>query len=131
MVNRRSRAGRAQKYRRRSKVRLLLTEKEAAELDRTVAESGALSRSLVIAGAIHTGLSNADFTITQERRSRRVDVWVSRKLMTILRRAAITQAVTQQRLLRHFLFNYLADAPWNAEAAASAENETELEVAAL
>jgi len=108
--------------RKRSKLRLILTQSQTAELDRAVAESGAIFRSLIIAEAIHAGLSRpADRTLTAERRCRRVDVWLPRGIGALVKRTAQAHKTTQQRLLRHFLFEYIASGPWKATEAANGE----------
>lgn len=112
------------KPRLRSRVRLLLTDTEIKELDRAVAESGAWSRSLVVAEAIQAGLSNFDSRLAQERRSRRVDVRLPTRLIDNLKRLATTHTLTQQNLLRHFLFRYLATGPWMSNEATRTENES-------
>lgn len=108
--------------RRRSRLRLILTESETAELDRAVAESGAIFRSLIIAEAIQAGLSRpADRTLTAERRCRRVDVWLPRGIGALVKRTAQAHKTTQQKLLRHFLFEYIASGPWKATEPANGE----------
>ena len=131
MVNKRSRAGRARKHRKRSRLRLILTDHELEELDRAVAESGALFRSLLIAAAIYTGLAKSDFALTQQKRCRQVAVWVPKRLAGEVKQVATTHSLTQQTLLRHFLFSYLACAPWKTAQETSTENESLSEVMAL
>ncbi len=96
----------------RGKLRLLLTECEVERVDRAVAASGAWSRGLLIAEAVRAGLANPELKLDNGRRLRRIDALVPRKLVTNLKNAAALNNVTQQHLLRHFLFQYIAAAPW-------------------
>jgi len=111
---RKSRSNRARMVRLRSKLRLLLTDSELEKLDRAVVASGALSRSLVVAEAMREGLSRSEHNMTQERRGNRIDLWVPRRLIENVRQLANTCNLTQQNLLRRFLLQYLATAPWNS-----------------
>ncbi len=77
-----------------------------------MAASGAWSRGLLIAEAVRAGLANPEPKLGGGRRLRRVDALVPRKLALQLREVAAAYNVTQQRLLRHFLYQYLAAAPW-------------------
>jgi isocitrate dehydrogenase kinase/phosphatase len=121
-------AAKSRKYRnrrrRRSRLRLILTQSETAELDRAVADSGAIFRSLIIAEAIHAGLSRlGEFTVTPERRCRRVDIWMPRGTEDQIKRAAQAYRTTQQKLLRHYLFEYIANAPWKTIEAENGRTE--------
>ncbi len=92
-----------------SKLRLLLTEAE--QLENSAAQSGA-PRPLLISEALRAGLANPPQTLSKERRSVRVDVWVPRELAAGVRRFAVTHHLPQQHLLRLFLLRYLTAAPW-------------------
>ena len=83
-------------------------------LERAAQESGACSRSLVVTEAVKTGLLTTEPMLRQEGRSRRVDVWIPRRVAVEFKQLAQTQGLTQAHLLRHFLFQYLADAPWKS-----------------
>lgn len=107
------------KLRARSKLRLLLTETEAEKLDDSAAQSGA-SRPLLISEALRAGLANPPQTLSRDKRSVRVDVWVPSELAAGVRRLAVTHHLPQQHLLRLFLFQYLTTAPWELP-----QNETE------
>lgn len=99
---------------RRLRVCVLLTGSEADELERAARESGAASRSLVVSEAVKTGLLNAELKLRQEGRCRRVDVWIPRRDALEFKQLAQKQGLTQAHLLRHFLFQYLADPPWKS-----------------
>lgn len=104
-----------------SKLRLLLTETEAEQLDYSTAQSGAGSRALLIAEALRAGIANPNQTLSQDKRSIRVDAWVPTGLVARLRQLAATHHLTQQHLLRLFLFQYLAETRWERD---QAENES-------
>jgi hypothetical protein len=78
----------------------------------------------VIAEAIQAGLSNPNPKPPQEKRRNRVDVWVTRRMVDELKRLASTHTLPQQTLLRHFLHQYLAGAPWKNNPAIRTENQT-------
>ena len=100
----------------RGKLRVLLTECEVERVDRAVAASGAWSRGLLIVEAVRAGLANPELKLEDGRRLRRIDALVPRKLAARLKDAAALKNVTQQHLLRHFLFQYLTAAPWEQAA---------------
>ena len=114
MGNRKVTRSNRSKAERRLRLFLLLTDSEADELERAARESGACSRSLVVTEAVKTGLLNAEPKLRQEGRSRRVDVWIPRRVAVEFKQLAQKQGLTQARLLRHFLFQYLANAPWKS-----------------
>jgi hypothetical protein len=104
--------GRGGKGKRRDRVYLLLTDSEADELERATVESGACSRSLIITEALKAGMLTRELKLSQQKRGRRVEAWVPRKTADEFKLLAATQNVTQAYLLRHFLRQYLANAPW-------------------
>ncbi len=99
---------------RRSRLFLLLTDSEATELEQAARESGACSRNLVITEAVRAGLVDSKLKLNQERRRRRIGVWISRRTAVELKQLAHKHNLTQARLLRHFLSQYMAMAPWKA-----------------
>ncbi len=111
-MNYKSSGADARRQRRCSKLRVLLSECEVERVEHAVAASGAWSRGLLIAEAVRAGLANPELKLEGGRRLRRVDALVPRKLGLRLKEAAAANNVTQQRLLRHFLCQYLAAAPW-------------------
>jgi hypothetical protein len=114
MVNRKGRVyGRSLSP--RSKLRLLLTETDAEQLGASVAESGACSRTLLIAEALRAGLANPNQALMCGKRSVIVDAWVPTVLLGRLKEIAVTHHLPQQHLFRLFLFQYLALAPWNQD----------------
>jgi hypothetical protein len=100
----------------RSKLRLLLTESETERLNATSVQSGA-SRSLLISEAMRAGLANPNQTFSHVRRSVIVDAWLPTRVVAALKRLAITYHLSQQHLLRLFLFQYLTAAPWEQHPA--------------
>ncbi|GEM_PF-3575368 len=118
MVNRKGRAyGRTQSP--CSKLRLLLTETEAEQLGESVAESGACSRTLLIAEALRAGLANPCHALMYGKRSVIVDAWVPTALLARLKEFATTHHLPQQHLYRLFLFQYLALARSNQDDSGS------------
>ncbi len=99
----------------RTRLRILLTEEEIERLDSAVMESGALSRTLLVFEAIRAGLVKGE-TATMKKPSKRkaVPVWVTFDLKNRIKEAARANSVTQQSLVRHLLFQYIAHAPWKA-----------------
>lgn len=77
-----------------------------------MAASSAWSRGLLIAEAVRAGLANPELRIQNNRRLRMVDALVPSKLASRLKEVAAANNVTQQHLLRIFLFRYLTAAPW-------------------
>lgn len=114
MVNRKGRVY-GRRLSPRSKLRLLLTETEAEQLGDSVAESGACSRTLLIAEALRAGLANPNQALMRGKRSVIVDAWVPTVLLAQLKQSAATHHLPQQHLYRLFLFQYLAQAPWNRD----------------
>ena len=97
----------------RCRLRILLTEEEVARLDAAVVESYAVNRSLLVFEAIQAGIKRSVInTLPRVSRRREVPVWVTRELKQQVKHLAETHSVTQQRLLRHFLFQYLTKPPW-------------------
>ena len=131
MVHRRSRASGASGRSSRSTFQLLLTDRELAELDRAVAESGAWTRSLLVAEAIHAGLLTQNLTLKRERRRRRVPVRVPAKMLDGLRRLASSHDLTQQAILRHYLFRYIANKAWYLPDENASEAAGQLEEVAV
>ncbi len=110
---------------RRSRLRLILSESETVKLDRAVADSGAMFRSLIIAEAINAGLSkHGNLTLTGEKRSRRVDVWLPKGIGELVKQAAQAHSTTQQNLLRHFLLEYVENGGWKAIETTELEEES-------
>jgi len=97
---------------RRVRIFPYLTDSEADELDRAARESGACSRGLVITEAVKTGLLAPKLQLSQERRHRKVCVWIPRQTAIELKEFAHEHNLTLTRLLRHFLSQYLANPPW-------------------
>lgn len=112
MGNRRTRKNYQSKHKRRVRLFLFLTHTEADELERAARESGACSRGLVITEAVKTCLSAPQLKLSQERRHRKIGVWVPRRTAAELKQLAHEYNLTRARLLRYFLFRYLANAPW-------------------
>jgi len=91
----------------------LLTEEEIEQLDCAVMESGALTRSLLVFEALKASLANSEIATLQRRSKRReVPIWITAELKSQVKDLARSHSVTQS-LLRHLLFRYLSQAPWN------------------
>ena len=105
---------------RHCKLRLLLSGWELDWLEGALEASGAWSRRLLIAEALRAGLASTALKIQSNRRPRRIDARVPRKLALRLKQVAAENRISQQHLLRLFLFQYLTAAPWK-----HAQNEGE------
>ncbi|MGD0177636.1 MAG: hypothetical protein ABSA50_02155 [Candidatus Bathyarchaeia archaeon] len=112
MENRKTRKSYQSKPTRRVRLFLFLTDSEADELERAARESGACSRGLVITEAVTTNLSAPKLKLSQERRHKKIGVWIPRRTAVDLKQLAHEYNLTRTRLLRYFLFQYLANAPW-------------------
>ena len=100
--------------RHRSRLRILLTREEINLLDSAVAERYAVTRNLLVYTAIHEGLTTfKPETIRKPNRRREVPIWVPRDMKNKIRELAKTHSITQQTILRHLLFQYITQAPWN------------------
>ena len=93
---------------RRCKLKLLLTEEESGWLEDAVRRSGAPNRSLLILDSIQTGLMAGSLRGLQGKRSRVTYFWLPTPIRREIRRLARERHVTQQNLLRHFLFTHLS-----------------------
>jgi hypothetical protein len=77
-----------------------------------VEASGAWSRGLLVVEAVRAGLASPQPKLDNGRRLRRIDALVPRSLVVSLKKFAAEQGVSQQHLLRLWLFQYIAAAPW-------------------
>lgn len=113
------------------RVRLLLTEDEVDRVDNAVFSSGSLSRALLVLEAVQVGLRMLNFRAAPGRRCRRIDVRIPAELRKRINEVAKRLDLSQQSLLRHFLFQYLALAPWQdkpnneKQTSRAADNSTE------
>ena len=92
----------------RCKLKLYLSVEESAELAEAVKASGAPNRSLLILDSIQTGLMARSLAGLQGKRSRVTYFWLPTPIRREIRRLARERHVTQQNLLRHFLFTHLS-----------------------
>ena len=100
------------RQKRRDRLYLRLTDSEADELERAAIESGARSRSLIITEALKEGMLTPNLNVSQQKRRRRVNAWIPRATVLEFKHLAATHHVTRAHLLRLFLRQYLANAPW-------------------
>lgn len=82
------------------------------KLAEAVRVSGAPSRSLLILESLQAGLDTGNLIGLQRRRNRPIPFWLPKEIMKETRNMAGRLKVSQQNLMRHFLFTYLASAPW-------------------
>ena len=94
-----------------------LTEDEHAELRRAVAEAQLPYRSLLVFQAIHTGLESAETLGVQRKRTRAVNMHVSKEFKNRIRARARMYGVTQQSLLRSLLMHYIRNKRWETAEA--------------
>jgi len=90
----------------RCKVKLLLTEEESRRLAEAVRVSGAPNRSFLILQSIQSRLHARTLTGLQGRRNRILHCWLPIEIMREVRRLARERAVSQQSLIRYFLFTH-------------------------
>lgn len=96
----------------RTKHCLLLNHAEFDELQRALREIHPLDKSFLLFEAIKTGLSRADEEIKSTRRTCKAHFWLPKDIARQLKQLAKVKATTQQSLIREFLFQYLANPPW-------------------
>ena len=109
----------------RARQRILLTEVEVRKVDFAVGDSGALSRSLFISEAIHTGLQDFDAANVEGKRNRRIDAWTPRESKDTVKQLADTYDLTQQSILRYLILRYADEAHWKHSCAATATQPPE------
>lgn len=117
--------------RRRLRISVRLTDFEASELELAALESGALSRNLVVTEAIKIGLLNPNLNLDREKRSKRIRLRIPRDTVDELKELASEHNLTLSFLLRHFLFQYLANAPWHISEPNGTASESRVTEAAL
>ena len=93
-------------------LRVWLSEAEYAELRRAVAEARLPFKSLLVFQAILAGLQSDKTHGVERRRTRTVNIHVSKEFMDKIRARARMYGVTQQALLRGLLFDYIRNKPW-------------------
>jgi hypothetical protein len=99
----------------RCKVKLLLNEEESGKLAEAVRGRG--NRSLIILESIQARLHAPNLPGLQRKRTRVVHFWLPTEIMEEVRQLALDLRVSQQNLIRHLLFTYLATAPWKPTSA--------------
>jgi hypothetical protein len=99
--------------RNRTRMPLLLTERQSALLDEALAVSLAPSKSLFVAEAINAGITNPQPRNLPATRKRRIDVWLPSAVRKRIRELASAWKVTQQEVVRYFLLEYIRAARWN------------------
>jgi hypothetical protein len=92
----------------RCKVKLLLNEEESESLAKAVRGSGTPNRSLLILESIQAKLHSPTQPGLQRKRTKTLYFWLPTELMGEVRRLASELRVSQQNLIRYFLFTYLS-----------------------
>jgi len=92
-------------------MKLLLTEEESGRLAEAVKASGAPNRSFLILESIQTKLHSPNLPGLQGKRTTILHCWLPTEIIEEVRRLALERRVTQQSLLRYFLFTYLSQLP--------------------
>ncbi len=113
------------KKERRARLRILLNDAELRQVERAVAESGAPSRSFLVFEAIRFGLLNANASAVSGRRRERIDLRVPYKMKEQAKQFVSTHNLTEQNVLRHFLFRYIAAEPWRMSSTSRREATVE------
>jgi hypothetical protein len=89
-----------------------LSDDEFAELQAAVREAGLPNMSLLVFRAIELGLEREETFGVQRKRSRAVNVHVSKTFGMKIRSKARLVGVTQQALLRGLIFDYIRRKHW-------------------
>ena len=89
-------------------MKLLLTEEESRKLAEAVKTSGAPNRSLLILESIQAKLHSPNLPELQGKRTNILHCWLPTEIMEKVRLLAHEQGVSQQSLIRYFLFTYLS-----------------------
>ncbi|MGA8855654.1 MAG: hypothetical protein WB643_00655 [Candidatus Bathyarchaeia archaeon] len=100
---------------------VFLSQEEYGELRRAVGEANVPNMSLLVFQAIQAGLESDETHGVQRKRTRTVNLHVSREFMEKIRLRARMSQVTQQALLRGLLFQYIRSKPWQRTQAEKTE----------
>ena len=100
---------------------VFLSQEEYGELRRAVDEANLPNMSLFVFQAIREGLGREEARGVQRKRTRRVDLHVSKDFSEKVRLRARLFNVTQQALLRALLFEYIRSKPWRTAQAEKME----------
>ena len=92
----------------RCKVKLLLNQEESESLAQAVKTSGTPNRSLLLLESIQAKLHAPTLPGLQRKRTKTLYFWLPTELMGEVRRLASELRVSQQNLIRYFLFTYLS-----------------------
>lgn len=91
---------------------IALSDEELAELRRAAGEANLPNISLLVFQAIQAGLEGEETQGVQRKRTRSVNIHVSKEFKEKIRMRARICRVTQQALLRGLVFQYLRSKPW-------------------
>src|SRR5208282_31211 len=97
--------------RKNARIRVFLSKREYQRISFAATESGA-SRSLLVLEAIRVGLCNPDLASADTERHCRLDVRVPEEFAGTLKNLAQASGLTQQAVLRQFLFRYVNTSSW-------------------
>jgi hypothetical protein len=100
---------------------VFLSQEEYGELRRALGEANLPNISLLVFQAIQAGLENDEMDGVQRKRTRTVNIHVSREFREKIRSRAHMFQVTQQALLRGLLFQYIRNKPWQSAQAEKTE----------
>jgi hypothetical protein len=98
-----------------------LSQEEYGELRRAVGEANVPNMSLLVFEAIQAGLESDETHGIQRKRTRTVNIHISREFREKIRLRARMFQVTQQTLLRGLLFQYIRNKPWQRSQAEKME----------
>lgn len=101
-----------------------LSDDEFDELRRAVGEANLPNMSLLVFQAIQAGLESDETHCIQRKRTRTVNIHVSRKFWEKIRLKARMSRVTQQALIRGLIFDYIRNKRWE-DAVGGATNWAE------
>jgi len=89
-----------------------LSDEEFVELRRAVGEANLPNISLLVFQAIQAGLESNEAQRIQRKRTRNVNIHVSKTFWEKIRLKAHLSRVTQQALLRGLIFGYIRNKRW-------------------
>jgi hypothetical protein len=68
-----------------------------------------LGKSFLISEAILVGIKKTDMNIPQSRRIHKINFWLPTELANQVKELSRLKETSQQNLMRHYLFHYLAN----------------------
>jgi hypothetical protein len=99
----------------RTRLSLLLTQAEFKQLCGALEEIYPMGKSFLMLVAINAGVMQPDHPVPRTKRDCRVRFWLPRRLAVKIRELSKLKGTSQQNLMRHYLFQYIAHPPWKED----------------